>query len=167
MILGLGSGWTFRTAAGFPEIPGSLDAHSFSPVWGKLELSDYWECGELTFIPLFLWQSCLRFLYPVLPPHHMSPLQKMRALPAPSHSQSEVEHRWRCSPISNCIMSELTLSWGMVIEGFFYSDVLFELKAIKELPWGERIKIQLLYKVECVNNNQGLLNLLCPRHCSK
>lgn len=39
------------------------------------------------------------------------------------------------------IISEFKLSWGMVMNGFFCNNILFELKEIKVLPWGERIKI--------------------------
>jgi len=47
-------------------------------------------------------------------------LQKVRTLPALPHCK-----RYRHLPISNCIISEFTLSWGMVIEGFFI-NVLFK-----------------------------------------
>lgn len=123
----------------FPEISESLSTPFFSPVW-RIWAERLLGIQDTPLTALSPKTGLLQSLNPVLPPHLIYfPFRKWEFhLPC---LKSGIGYRWRHLPFFNCIISEFSLSWDMILKGIFYNNVLSELKEIRVLPWGERIYI--------------------------
>lgn len=124
--------WTFKSAVGIPDLTGSVDAHFFIPVWGKLGW-DYCGCSDTNFVLL-----C-----------------SVTELPTVSLPSLTAFRRWElCLPCLPCPTAKdkdtcqypttlyLNLHYpGAWLSRDFFINVLFELQEIRVWPWGERIEI--------------------------